>query len=444
MLRILHLSRHDITGGAARATYRLHKALQKLGHDSRMLVLNRRSDDPSVWVFQPRHDIASIIRRRLRQYQIYSDRNRYARPTGYAPFTDDRSLTGKDLIRQLPSVDILNLHWVARLIDYRSFFPVIPARTPVVWRLADMAPFTGGCHYDGSCGRFAEQCGCCPQLGSEGENDLSHEIWRRKQRSLAGVEPGRLHIVALSRWMANQVRRSSLFARFPLTIIPNGVDIEELAPRGRSFARNLLGIPAAAKVVLFIAETITNRRKGLEYLVRALSGITGIEDLFLLSVGRSGSETAIAFPGRHLDFVESTYMLSVIYSAADVFVVPSLEDNFPNTAVEAMACGTPVVGFDVGGLSDIVRPGRTGALAPQGETDLLKTAILELLKDDDGREQMAHNCRSVAVAEYALQTQTRRYLDLYESLIETHSGARVPTYYRGNGASIRTRTRNHW
>jgi glycosyltransferase involved in cell wall biosynthesis len=288
-----------------------------------------------------------------------------------------------------------------------------------------MAPITGGCHYDGGCGRFSAQCGHCPQLSSNSEEDLSRAIWRRKQTALSTVERTGLHLVALSRWMAKQVRQSSLMRSFPLTIIPNGVDLGELMPRNRALARRELGVPADARVILFAAETVNNPRKGFDHLVRALAGTTELDRPFLLSVGYSPSASIPDQPVRHLGFVENTRLLSMVYSAADIYVIPSIEDNFPNTAVEAMACGTPVVGYDVGGLSDIIRPGLTGDLVPQGQYEALRTALVALLGNEERLAMMGQNCRSVAEEEYGIERQARSYLELYRQVIASHAAARA-------------------
>jgi glycosyltransferase involved in cell wall biosynthesis len=419
-VKVVHLSTGDITGGGAfRATYRLHKQLQQLGHQSLMLVLNKISDDAAVVEFAPATDLMSRLWRRLRAERIARDFARYqaSRPAGYEPFSDDRSRYTRELVAQLPSCDIVNLHWVASYLDYATFFSSVPDRTPVVWRLADMNAFTGGCHYDDGCGRFRQRCGECPQLGSTQSNDLSRRVWKRKEAVFRTVDPARLHIVALCRWMAEEVQQSPLLSRFPRTIIPNGIDTEMFSARDRRTSRELLGIPENMRVVLFAANDVTNRRKGLRLLSDALIGQTTISDLLLVSVGHAKPALDSRIPHLHLGHIEYKW-LSLAYTAADVFVIPSLQENFGNVVLESMACGTPVVGFDVGGIPDVVRPGITGSLVTPYDVLALRAAILGLVQNEKKRREMSRNCRQIAVDEYSLDLQARRYSELYKSLLK--------------------------
>jgi glycosyltransferase involved in cell wall biosynthesis len=416
-MRIVHLNTYDIRGGAARAAFGLHTALRRAGHDSTMLVAHRDSNDPTVSTLVRSTDFATHLRRRWRRSQILREFEDYeaTRPTGLEPFSDDRSQHALDLARQVPRCEVLNLHWVSGFVDYQGFFSALPQRTSVVWRLHDMNVLTGGCHYDQDCGRYMNGCGACPQLGSTDPEDLSRQIWERKQRVLDALEANRLHLVTPSRWMLERAQASPLFARFPVTLMPNGVDVEEFAPRDRRFAREILGIPQGAQVVMFVSDHLTNRRKGFSFLLEALSGLTQAHYLFLLSVGKGNPQGPI--PGVHMGEVGNDRWLSVIYSAADLFVIPSVQDNLPNTVLESLACGTPVVGFDVGGIPDMVRPGRTGQLVPVGDVIALRQAITHLLNAPSLCRQMGATCRRIVLEEYSYEILAKRHAALYESLL---------------------------
>ncbi|MGQ0810071.1 MAG: glycosyltransferase family 4 protein [Nitrospiraceae bacterium] len=417
-MKILHLSTNDIRGGAARAAYRLHLGLQRLGHESSMLVTTKSSQDPSVIELTRPTSFPARIRRRLRRRKIVRDFSRYctSRPSGYEQFSDDRSQYGGEVVAQLPTCDVINLHWVADFVDYRAFFALAPSRTPVIWRLADMNALTGGCHYDHECGRFLTGCGLCPQLGSLDANDLSRTVWRRKFEVFRMCDPHKLHIVALCRWMAEQVQHSPLLGKFPVTIIPNGIDLQEFAPRDPRLARELLGIPQETCVVLFTSDDVNNRRKGLALLFEALSGLDRTSNLLLVSVGSGRPAIGDQFPSLHLGHIDYRW-LSLVYSAADVFVIPSLQDNLPNTVLESMACGTPVVGFAVGGIPDMVRHEMTGLLVPPFDVRALRAAIMTVVQNPARRYEMAGHCRRVAVEEYSLDRQARRYSELYKTLV---------------------------
>ena len=221
---------------------------------------------------------------------------------------------------------------------------------------------------------------------------------------------------ALSRWIAAEAKRSSLLGRFASTIIPNGLDTSDFAPRDKMFSRDTLGVPRDKKVVLFVADSATNKRKGFDYLAKALEGLRDRSDLFLLSVG--GSEPKISgLPILHLGRINHDRMLSIIYSAADVFVIPSLQESFGQTVTESLACGTPVVGFDTGGIPDMVRPGITGYLAPVGNASELGSAIVRVLDAPDNSAEMSKNCRQIAEQEYSMQTQAQAYRAFYQTLL---------------------------
>jgi glycosyltransferase involved in cell wall biosynthesis len=245
---------------------------------------------------------------------------------------------------------------------------------------------------------------------------LSRRVWKRKEEVFRTVNPARLHIIALSRWMAEQVRQSPLLGRFPLTIIPNGIDTEVFCARDRRTARGLLGIRQDVRVFLFAADDVTNRRKGLMLLSDALIGQSTIGDLLVVSVGHGKPALDSRIQHLHLGHIEYQ-RLSLAYSAADVFVIPSLQESFGNVVLESMACGTPVVGFAVGGIPDMVRPGITGLLVPPYDISALRAAILGLVQNEKQRTEMSRNCRQIAVEEYSLELQARRYGQLYKNLL---------------------------
>jgi glycosyltransferase involved in cell wall biosynthesis len=421
-MRVVHISNGGF-GGAARAAYRLHAGLRRLGHDSCMLVLYPSEGDPSVRRFLPPGGLWNRFRRYFRGRRIVSDYAPYrqSRSADYDMFSDDRSKYRTDLLAQLPPCDVINLHWVADLVDYRTFFAQAARRQPVVWTLHDKNAFTGGCYYANGCAGYVDSCGTCPALGSRHENDLSRQIWQRKRDTFARAPEGNLEFVAASRWLAEEARRSSLLGKFPVTTIHYGLDLEEFAPRDRSFARSVLGVPPDAAVVLFAATAVSQPRKGFRLLAEALAGLTEVDNLLLLSLGEGVAPAIGSVRHRHLGPASNDRLLSVVYSAADVFVIPSLQENLALTALEAMACGTPVVGFDVGGIPDLVRPGVTGLLAPVGDVPALRAAVRQVLVNPTLRAAMSSNCRRLAAEEFALEVQARRYADLYRRMLGTHA-----------------------
>ena len=418
-MKVVHISAFDELGGAARAAYRLHAGLRRIGVQSRMFVGDKSSNDDTVTNYVPPNDPWSRLRREMRRRALARSLNGYriAGPVGLRNFSDDRSIHESDVWRQIPEHDLVHLHWVAGFLDYTAFFAGLSARTPVVWTLHDMNPFTGGCHYDEDCGKFAAACGACPQLGSKDANDLSHQVWQRKRKAFETVSRGRMHVAADSSWLASEARRSSAFAGLPVTAIHYGLDIETFAPRDRLAARSVLGIPADARVVLFGADHIEIQRKGLSFLIEGLAGLPEDSRAFLVSMGRGVPRLPERLPHLHLGYVSGDRFLSIVYSAADVFAIPSLQEAFGQTALESMACGTPVVGFNVGGIREVVTDGVTGLLVPVRDSGALRDAIGKLLSNAALREELASNCRKTAVGEYTLEIQAKRYVELYQRLL---------------------------
>lgn len=402
------------------AAYRLHVGLRRLGVASQMLVVERTTDDPDVVTFHPPGDALSRARRRVRRERIRRSAARYqaTRPPGCGYFFDDRTPHGADVLPQVPSCDVVHLHTMTDLVDFRGFFPAVPRRVPVVRTLHDMTFFTGGCHHDWGCGKYTRACGACPQLGSRVDGDLSRQIWERKRAALRAVPPSRLQLVAPSRWLAATARASTLLRAFPITVIPSGLDTEVFRPRDRACARDALGIAHDARVALFVGDPVERPEKGFVLLARALEAVREVPDLLLVSAGSGRAPCPVSVPHVRLGRVGSEWVLSLAYSAADICVIPSVQDNFPYAALESLACGTPVVAFAVGGIPEIVRPGVTGLLAPPRDVGALGAAIHELLRQPARRAEMAAQCRRVAVDEYRLDLQAQRYLALYERILE--------------------------
>lgn len=411
-MKILHLSYSDIGGGAAQAAYRIHQSLQETGVDSSMLVTQRCTRDPSVTRFQPSRQLPRRLARGIRRFSIHSEITRQKQPGNAELFSEDRSWLGSELAKGLPECDLIHLHWVAGFVDLLDFLPKAAQKAPLVWTLHDMNPFTGGCHYDGHCGKFSLRCGMCPMLTGSTENDLSRKVWERKRAAFASVPSSRLRLVSPSRWLTSQASQSSLLRDYQITTIPYGLDLQAFAPREKAFARKVLGIPLEAKVVLFVAESISQKRKGYQIL---LDAIQPLEDLFLLSLGKGEAPRRKA--SLHLGFVEQSRLLSLVYSAADVFAITSLEDNLPQTLLEAMACGIPAVGFKVGGIPDAILHEKTGLLVPEGDSLLLRATLQSLLSDPDRLATMSAQSRQMALERCDSRSQGLAYHAIYKDLL---------------------------
>ena len=421
-LRVTQLSTTDLVGGAGLAATRLHAALLNRGVASRMLVVIRRSKDETVSILRPFAFLPGFAGRIL--FGVSRKIQHRKRSAHGGLFSLDRVYYGRDLLRQLPTSCLIHLHWIADMIDYTTALPELARRAPLIWTFHDMNCFTGGCHYDGHCGRFAAACGFCPQLGSTIEDDLSHRVFVRKQKAVAKIPSERLMILCPSEWMAKEVSRSCLFKRFRRVTIPNGIDADVFKPAAREEARAELGLPANAKILLFVSDIISNRRKGFGLLLQALEGLREVRNLLVITLG-SKCETQIAtIPHRHLDRIHDPSRLALAYSAADVFIVPSLQDNLPNTVLEAMSCSLPVIGFRVGGIPEMVRHTETGLLADVGNATDLAQKILWMLEHSGEREMMSRAARAYILRSFTTQRQAAACELLYQNHLSEQAGGR--------------------
>jgi glycosyltransferase involved in cell wall biosynthesis len=392
-------------------------SLRKLGHDSRMLVAEKESTQESVVQFTPRLDLTTRLKRGLRRRLIERTQSELMeRAPNTGVFTDDRNQHGSETLREILPTDVIHLHWVVRFVDYLLFFRDVPKSHPLVWTLHDMNPITGGCHHACGCRRFADHCGMCPQLTTRAPKDFSNAAWKRKSRAYRDLSQTRHRIVTPSRWLADEVRRSSLMSNLEVEVIPYGLDTEAFQPRDRLQARQMLGVPADTHVLLFVAQWLADSYKGMATLVEALAKLKDDRKLFLLVLGRGEAVEKSEIPSRFLGSITEDERLSFVYSAADLFLLPSLEDNFPNTALEALACGLPVVGSKVGGIPEIVREGETGILFERGHAEALAQAIQRVLPEHEQLRRMSANCRNTVLKEYTLEIQAQRYLNLYDTL----------------------------
>jgi len=409
-MNVIHVCTTADQGGAAKAARRLHNGLVAMGVRSRIMEALGSSDDEDVLHYNPLAPAPAALGRTFfriaRRWQRFSFRNTKRH------FTPEWSIAGWRLASQLPTCDAVNLHWVADFLDYRAL-PAMAAKTT----------FTGGCHYTGSCERFTERCSCCPQLSVSYHNaDITRRILDRKRRIFARIPRSRLTLVCPSRWIAGEAGRSSVCQNFDIRIIPNGLDTRQFAPMEQAEARRRLGLPSDARIILFVSDLVDDRRKGLALLLEAFDFLRNIPRLMLVTMGRGDTSLLTGPFFRHLGTVHDADRLRAAYSAADIFAVPSLQDNLPNTILESMACGTPVVGFSVGGIREVIVDGQTGLLAPAGDSNALAVSLRCLLENSQKRQAFSGESRLRIEREYSVELQAERYFALYSELAGPTSG----------------------
>lgn len=422
-MKVLHLSESD-GGGAGRAAFRLHSGLQGIGVSSQLLVQLKYSDDRTV--FSPQTTLGKFSAKLKLSERIDALPLKLYHQRGDADFSLQWFPGGvaKNIAQLAP--DVINLHWVCH--GYLSIETVAKLNQPLVWTLHDMWGFTGGCHYSQECDRYNKSCGACPQLGSTKPSDLSHWVWQRKAKAWNNIN---LTIVTPSSWLAKCARSSSLFKELRVEVIPNGLDTQRYKPIPRQVARDYLNLPQDKQFILFGAMyPNSDHRKGFHLLQPALQSLSqsGWQDKAeVLIFGASQPETPIdvGFNCHYLGRLHDDSSLALIYSAADVTVVPSTQEAFGQIASESLACGTPVVAFNATGLPDIVEHQQNGYLAQPYQIEDLAIGIVWVLENKERYQKLCDRTRKKAEQEFTLELQAHRYASLYSELLTapnfTHS-----------------------
>lgn len=416
-MRVVHVS-YSADGGAGRSALRLHQSLRDLGTDSVFFSVDHGGTIPVS--IRP-----GLMDRFLARYMRNIDKlpNKLHRHRLMSVWSNNwaPNLTLRNVNALSP--DILHLHFIgAGAFPVRDFEHV---KCPIVWTLHDMMAFTGGCHYAGTCERFLEKCGSCPDLKSHSDDDLSRTNWMRKKSAWANVK---ITVVSPSTWLASEARRSSLMTNQDVRVIPYGIDLKCFSPQDKAESRKALGLSDDRFVIAFGAANLTDPRKGLDLLWLALQKFSrrvgeGKCELLVFGAGRwTVPQTSI--PIRNVGMIEDDRKLAHLYAAADVFCAPSREENLANTALESLGSGTPILAFRIGGFPDIVDHRRTGYLANPFETESLVDG-LEFLYSSSA-EDLRNACRVRAEHLFDGQTNARRYIELYNSLIATTPAAMTP------------------
>ena len=433
-MRVTHLSTYRHFGGAAVAANRLHRALQKQiwtdnAVESTMLVgapnrLERHVAAPGV-IYLANNFLAEqmafgrFVAERL--YFLPHERN-YSVRFQFSPAAFGAGLSFHPAIQQ---ADVLHLHWINfGFLSIEGLRALFDLGKPVVWTLHDQWAFTGGCHYSRGCTHFLTHCRQCPYLKDPAENDLSYRIFEQK-KSL--FRDARVHITPPSQWLANEARRSTLLGELPITPIFNPVDQNVFRPTDRAEANARFNLsddgvarPGVARL-LFGSANVNDTRKGFQFLAEALALLAQqhpdlTPELLIFGKGRSQRFSELPYPVRHLGVLTTEADVVAAYNAADALVVPSLEDNLPNTVVESLSCGTPVVGFRTGGIPEMIDHRQNGYLATVGSAQELADGLAFVLTHPRP-EVLRQNARQSAEARFSEEVVARQYVELYSQLV---------------------------
>jgi len=419
VLRVAQLGYQDIGGGAGRAAYRLHQALRAAGVDSRPLVRSKDSDDWTVTGPAGRAGKAlALLRTHGGHALVRALGGRRGAIHSLALWPSrwpERVAAGID-----GRIDLVHLHWVGG--ESLSLADIARLPRPTVWTLHDMWAFCGAEHYADESAAARWRRGYPPRESGPGLVDIDRWTFRRKQR--AWTRP--LQLIAPSRWMADQVRASALMPHWPVAVLPNAIDTTRFAPLDRALARQLLGLPAEGPLLLFGAlggavGGAADARKGFDLLATALGRMHARgapAGLALAVFGQSAPRQApeLGFPVHFLGRLHDDTTLRLAYAAADAFVIPSRQDNLPNTALEALACGTPLVAFEQGGLPDLVDHRDNGWLARAFDTDELAAGLSWVLEPGHAPALRAA-ARAKAEACFAAPVVARAHAELYRAVL---------------------------
>lgn len=373
-MKITLLSTSDRAGGAAIACMRLAEALSQAGHLVRVVVVERSSQHPLVVEGAPGREKLDQL---LKQAQYHWNK-RFTVSKGFE-YSGEPWL--EHFIHQHPAVvdaDVLNLHWINHgFLGIKALQQLFLLRKPIFWHLHDFWPATGGCHYPSECEKFLSACQFCPALKNPGQADLSSVQFTDKLNLYKTNPPT---FVGASAWLASQVQQSALVQQSGAKVlhIPNPIDPHFYTPADKQQVRNQMGLDPAKKYLLFAAMNAADPRKGFVHLREALHQLDKelVPAVELLVAGKAQPNLAKELPFKtHLLGSLNAEKMRQAYQAADVFIIPSLQENLPNTILESLFCGTLVAGFETGGIPEMVKTGKTGFLASSGDSAGLAKAI---------------------------------------------------------------------
>jgi glycosyltransferase involved in cell wall biosynthesis len=412
-MKILYLNGADVEGGAAKAATRLLQAVHAKGADARLHVQRKSGDDSLVdGPGSPLARAFGFARPTIEQLLLGIGPEKTIGPFCAAYLPDGLARLAFD-----PAPDIIHLHWVARMMRLET---LAGFKVPLVWTMHDSWAFTGGCYLPGDCTRYRESCGKCPVLDSSEDADLSRRIWERKKRAWRGLD---LTVVTPSKWMADCAMSSSLFHDVRVEVIPNGIDIHRFRPSDRNTARDAFSLPHDKKLILFGAkEATSDRNKGFHLLVEALRQLASVPGHDRMELVIFGSTEAAPPPDcglrtHYLGWQQDEANLAQLFSAADLFVLPSLQENLPYTVMEAMACGIPCVAFNQGGVSDLIDQEQNGYLAHPYEATDLARGIAWVLENEERWNGLASHARQKVEQEFAVEKVAERHLALYWEIL---------------------------
>jgi glycosyltransferase involved in cell wall biosynthesis len=422
-MKIIHFSTFDTQGGAGNAAYQLHKSLRSKRLDSTMLVRYKKSDDDSVMaVGNPllKSRFFQNLKRNSLTYYIFGKINillqKINKNYSSAKFNKGKTESFSRIKKHLKDANIICIHWIDNFISAQTIKKIQEySKAPIVWILQDIEPLTGGCHYTDGCEQYKFSCGNCPQLGNHLENDSSRQIWKDKKQYL-----GKLNItfIAPTFWAHNRMKESSLFGNFPAEKILLPLDDGIFNQKNKGKSRLNLDIPKDAHVIFFGAQSFQEKRKGMYYLQEAFDYLylkikkscpENLDKILLLSAGRDIMKISQHFKQIRLGWISNQKKLAEAYKSADVFACPSVEDAGPIMINQSIACGTPVVSFNMGVAQDLIINSDFGYITENFDSEKFAENLYKTLFERNTKINMTP---------YDSNSITKQYVELFNKLLK--------------------------
>jgi glycosyltransferase involved in cell wall biosynthesis len=412
-MKILILSTYDLEGGAAIAATRLQQALSKNGHQVKMLVACKTSDNINV------EKVSSVFGNKAQKVHLAIEKGLFLlhEKNKSIRFQFSTAVSGFSIHENslVEWADVIHLHWTLQgFLSLQELSNLQKLDKPLIWTLHDMWAFTGGCHYSGDCDHFLRECGLCPYLKSPSTKDLSFKIYQKKKSIYKNFQ-----IVTCSRWLGQVAETSSLLKDFDIEAIANPIDTNLFLPsKNRKKLKLLLNLDPSKSYILFGASSLKDQRKGLQYFLEAMKLYRQSHSVLpsIILYGSQNHDVKIdGFEIIHSGFLSQNELIAY-YQASDIYVITSVEDNLPNTVMEAIACGLPVLSFETGGIPEMVQHLQSGYIAQYKSIEDICKGLDELLHNVD-LAQFSKNARSYCLENFSEVVISEKYTKKYQSLL---------------------------
>ena len=418
-MKVVHLNTYDGNGGAGRASYRLNHALVSAGAQSKLFTYLKFSKKADINALYPNfwgklYATLTVLAERYLPKFYEKDLK--------LPFS--LSFFGKDIHRHpaILEADIIHLHWINHgFLNPQNLSKLASLNKPIVWTLHDSNTFTGGCHVRFNCTHYLNSCGNCPLLKTPANDDVSHQIWKRKNEAYQQLKAT---YITPSHWLGLAAKQSGLLKNYPVSVIPNTLETKIFKPINKKEARATLNLPQNQFLLLSgFMPSKKDAHKGTSYLIEAIDLWIAthpelIDKATLIVFGNRYSETAPSFKidVTFLGTINDDDKLANAYAAADVFLTTSLEDNLPNTVMESLACGTPVVSFTTGGIPDMVHHQHNGYLARYKDSKDFAAGINWVYHHPD-KEKLNEKARETVMENFSEDVIADKHIKLYQNLL---------------------------